>query len=152
MGRTRKFRGAGSRTHGRGKKGGRGKGLRGGRGNAGLHKHRFLTYVKYMPGHFGRHGFKRPQKMVAQPITINVCDIEEILDSQNRLEEMKKTEGAVSMDGDRTVLDLTKLGFDKLLGKGRIGKPCRILVEGASPGAVKKIEEAGGEVILQEQK
>ena len=55
MGRTSKFRG--SRTHGRGKKAGRGAGKRGGRGNAGLHKHRYITTVKDMPDHFGRRGF-----------------------------------------------------------------------------------------------
>jgi len=147
MGRTHKFRAARSRTHGRGKKGGRGKGLRGGRGNAGLHKHRFLTYIKYMPGHFGRHGFKRPQKMVAMPITINVCDIEEILDNPGRVEKMQ-TDGAMTRENDTVVLDLTKLGYDKLLGKGRVARPCRIIVESASPGAIEKIEGAGGKVVL----
>ena len=45
------------RTHGRGHKAGRGAGKRGGRGNAGLNKHRVMTRVKYMPGHWGMHGF-----------------------------------------------------------------------------------------------
>jgi len=141
MGRTHKFRAARSRTHGRGKKGGRGKGLRGGRGNAGLHKHRFLTYIKYMPGHFGRHGFKRPQKVVAMPITINVCDIDEKLDDM-------LMEGTAKMEDGIVILDLAGMGYDKLLGKGRIGRPCRITVDAASPGAARKIEEAGGELVL----
>ncbi len=56
--RTQKFRGR-CRTHGRGKKSGRGKGKRGGTGNAGLHKHKIMYMLKYMPDHFGRHGFVR---------------------------------------------------------------------------------------------
>ncbi|MCK4614667.1 MAG: uL15 family ribosomal protein, partial [Thermoplasmata archaeon] len=75
MGRTSKLRR--NRTHGRGKKAGRGKGKRGGRGNAGLHKHKYITYLKFMPGHFGRHGFKRPQEVVSHPTIINIRDIEE---------------------------------------------------------------------------
>jgi large subunit ribosomal protein L15 len=55
--KTKKFRG--SRTHGRGKKAGRGAGLRGGRGNAGLLKHRYMYMIKNMPNHFGKQGFKR---------------------------------------------------------------------------------------------
>ena len=73
--RTDKFRG--SRTHGRGKKSGRGAGKHGGTGNAGLHKHKAMHMLKYMPDHFGRHGFKRPQKMVCAMITMNVCDIDQ---------------------------------------------------------------------------
>src|SRR6266571_3554388 len=49
--RTRKLRG--SRTHGRGKKHGRGAGGRGGTGMAGLHKHKFKWMIKYDPEHFG---------------------------------------------------------------------------------------------------
>ena len=62
-------------THGRGKKAGRGAGLRGGRGNAGLLKHRFMYMTKYMPDHFGRHGFKRPQGIIKKDIIINVGDL-----------------------------------------------------------------------------
>ena len=42
-----------NRTHGRGKKSGRGAGIHGGRGNAGLHKHKFMHMLKYDPDHFG---------------------------------------------------------------------------------------------------
>ena len=42
-----------NRYHGRGKKAGRGAGKRGGRGNAGMNKHRVMTRIKYMPGHWG---------------------------------------------------------------------------------------------------
>ena len=42
--KTDKYRG--SRTHGRGKKAGRGAGKRGGKGNAGLLKHKYISIIK----------------------------------------------------------------------------------------------------------
>src|SRR2546423_15007473 len=70
--RTRKLRG--SRTHGRGKKHGRGAGGRGGTGNAGLHKHKFKWMIKYDPEHFGPRGFFRH----AQPRPTNSIDLEDL--------------------------------------------------------------------------
>jgi len=69
--RTRKLRG--SRTHGRGKKHGRGAGGRGGTGNAGLHKHKFKWMIKYDPEHFGPRGFFRH----AQPHPTSAIDLED---------------------------------------------------------------------------
>jgi len=138
--RTSKFRG--SRTHGRGKKAGRGAGLRGGRGNAGLHKHKWLSVVKYDPDYFGHHGFKRPQSVVSDKVTMNLSEVEQSL---GRL----ASEGyAVEKDGKWTV-DLTKLGVDKLLGSGRIGKPVNIRVAEASARAEEKLKEAGGALLKE---
>ncbi|MBN1110011.1 MAG: 50S ribosomal protein L15 [Methanomassiliicoccales archaeon] len=139
--RTEKFRG--SRTHGRGKKAGRGAGMRGGKGNAGLHKHKTQYMLKYMPEHFGRHGFKRPQKMVSAKITINVGDLEQVLD-------VMKVQGvAVEKDGQMTV-DLTALGVDKLLGSGRVGIPIVVSVAETTALAKAKVEEAGGHIVVPE--
>lgn len=123
--KTKKFRG--SRTCGRGIKGGRGAGLRGGRGNAGLHKHKYMHMLKYMPDHFGVHGFKRPQSVIKDDKIINVGQLEE------------------KFPGKKDI-DLTKEGFDKLLGGGKVGGSLKIKVEKASQKAVKKIKEKGGEV------
>jgi len=138
--RTEKFRGR--RTHGRGHKSGRGAGIRGGRGNAGLLKHKFMYVNLNMPNHFGRHGFKRPQSVVSSNVVINVNDIEE------KLHDYLKS-GIATQDGDIYKVNLTELGYDKLLGTGRINVPVEITVSSASPGAVKKIEAAGGKVITE---
>jgi len=129
--KTKKFRG--SMTHGRGKKGGRGAGLRGGRGNAGLMKHKHMYMTKYMPDHFGRHGFKRPQSVVKKNKTINVGQLEE------------------TFPGKKDI-DLGKEGFDKLLGGGNLSSKIKIKVDGASGKAVEKVKDKGGEVILSEVK
>ncbi len=123
--KTKKFRG--SRTCGRGIKGGRGAGLRGGRGNAGLHKHKYMHMLKYMPDHFGVHGFKRPQSVIKDDKIINVGQLEE------------------KFPGKKDI-DLKKEGFDKLLGAGKVGGSLKVKVERASQKAVDKIKEKGGEV------
>jgi len=138
--RTKKFRG--SRTHGRGRKAGRGAGLRGGRGNAGLHKHKWISVVKYCPDYFGRHGFKRPQSVVTDKITVNLSEVEQCLQA------LSKDGFAVEKDGKWTV-DLTKMGVDKLLGSGRISTPISIKVPEASASAVEKLKAAGGALVKE---
>lgn len=128
--KTKRFRG--SMTHGRGKKGGRGAGLRGGRGNAGLHKHKYMHLLKYMPeNHLGKHGFKRPQKMIKKDIAINVGQLEE------------------RFEGKKTV-DLQKEGFTKLLGGGQVASRFQITVQKATPKAIEKIEAKQGKVTIPE--
>ena len=136
--RTRKLRG--SRTHGRGKKHGRGAGGRGGTGNAGLHKHKFKWMIKYDPNHFGRHGFTRH----AQMHETTAIDFEDLA---RRLGEFEAA-GHAKKDKSRIDVDLTAAGIDKLLGSGRVTMPMRITVAKASEAAVAKIAGAGGEVVL----
>ena len=135
--RDKKF--LGSRTHGRGKKAGRGAGKRGGRGNAGLHKHKYIRTVKYFPDHFGRHGFKRPQNVVAAKITINLFNLDE------KLDEFIK-EGKIKKQKNNYELNLDELGYEKLLGSGIITKPVKVTVKEATEKAISKIKDAGGKV------
>jgi len=139
--RTEKFRG--KRTHGRGHKSGRGAGIRGGRGNAGLLKHKYMSVILHMPpNYFGRHGFKRPQSVVSSNVVINLNSIEEKI--QQFIES-----GSATKDGDIYRINLTELGYDKLLGTGTINIPVEITVHSASLGAVSKVEAAGGKVIME---
>ncbi|MAK04608.1 MAG: 50S ribosomal protein L15 [Euryarchaeota archaeon] len=128
--RTNKFRGR-NRTHGRGKKAGRGAGKRGGRGNAGMNKHKVMHRLKYMPGHWGMHGFNRDPSLINVNITCN-------------LQELVKL-----ADGNKEI-DLGEFGIDKLLGSGKITIPLEVTVEQASARAVEKVEAAGGSVNLSE--
>jgi large subunit ribosomal protein L15 len=125
--KTKKYRG--SRTHGRGKKGGRGAGLRGGRGKAGLHKHKFTHMVKYMPNHFGRRGFLPPRKKFARK-NINVGELENLFPGKNEI-------------------NLKNEGFDKLLGKGCVASKIKVIVPSATKRAIEKVSEKGGEVIVE---
>jgi large subunit ribosomal protein L15 len=128
--RTRKFRGL--RTHGRGIKAGRGAGKQGGRGNAGLHKYKFKSMLIYAPDHFGRHGFKRPAKIVARPTSLNVGDLEGFI-------PVLESTGALARDGETLVADLAKAGVDRLLGGGATTRPWKVYVAHASKHARDKV-------------
>jgi large subunit ribosomal protein L15 len=126
--RTNKFRG--SRYHGRGKKSGRGAGKRGGRGNAGINKHRLLTRLKYMPRHWGMHGFNRHPSLRKVNISINLQELQDMVEGDN--------------------VNLGELGYDKLLGKGKMNRGMNITVAKASARAVSKVEAAGGTVTIED--
>lgn len=130
----------GSRTHGRGKKGGRGKGLRGGTGQAGLHKHRFKWMVKYDPDHFGHHGFKRHKSLTQPTRTINLDELQEGLEGLTAA-------GHAKSSGEGYEVDLTAAGYDKLLGRGNVQVSLKIIVPRATPRAVERVEGAGGSVV-----
>ncbi len=123
----------GSHTYGWGsKKKHRKAGNRGGHGMSGTGKrsdHRkTMILKKYGNEYFGRTGFKRPQKVLLKIKTINVQDL-------NKFKEDK--------------IDLIKLGYNKLLGKGSITKKVTIIVPKFSESAKEKIEKAGGQVLEQ---
>jgi large subunit ribosomal protein L15 len=46
------------------------------------------------------------------------------------------------------LVDLSRLGYEKLLGVGVLKEPIAVKVAKASKSAVKKIEEAGGKILL----
>ncbi len=127
----------GSRTYGWGsQKKHRGKGSKGGKGKAGMHKHKWTYTVKYEPEHFGKRGFKRPIKNVVK--AINLGEIEKLV---------SKNPDVVKKENGSQIIDLTKLGYEKVLGKGKISKPYVIIAKKFSEKAKQKIEVVGGKVI-----
>ena len=132
----------GSRSNGGGcTKKRRGAGNKGGKGKAGAGKQHWTWTVIHDPNHFGKHGFKRPQKMIKKISTVNLVYLEEQAD---KLIE----QGKASKDGDAIVIDVTELGYDKVLAKGKITKAYKISAPQFSASAIEKIEELGGEAIL----
>jgi len=129
----------GSRTHGRGKKGGRGAGLRGGKGNAGLNKHNQLKVKIDDPDYFGRKGFKRHPTLIYNKGIINVGNI------QSNLPKYLKN-GMAKKKGKNIVIDLTQTDYMKLLGGGKIKTPVTIKVLEATQKARDKVEAAGGKI------
>ena len=130
MSKANKHRGR-CRTHGRGHKAGRGAGKRGGRGRAGMNKHRVMTRIKYMPGHWGMHGFNRDPSLRTRHVTCNVSEL-------------------AGMVGDGDSVNLSEHGIDKLLGSGQINSAIHVTVEHASAKAVAKVEAAGGSVTVDD--
>ncbi|MGD8566115.1 MAG: uL15 family ribosomal protein [Candidatus Bathyarchaeota archaeon] len=129
----------GSRTHGYGRVGQhRGGGQRGGRGLAGRQKHKWTYTVKYDPDHFGKRGFRSPNKVTIN--TINVGELDE------KVDQLLKEEMAVRKQNGIHI-NLNDLGYDKLLGRGKATHTLIIHVNHHSKLAASKIETAKGKVI-----
>ena len=132
----------GSRSNGGGcTKKRRGAGNKGGKGKAGMGKQHWTWTVIPDPDHFGKHGFKRPQKMIKKISTVNLNYLEEQADKLI-------AQGKASKEGDAIVIDVTELGYDKVLAKGKITKAYKISAPQFSASAIEKIEELGGEAII----
>jgi len=112
----------------------RASGSRGGVGGAGKHKHFFLRTLKEEPDHFGHEQFHALRKSDVSR-WVNIRDL-------NHLLRYSK-----SGENGKTVLDLGELGYEKLLGSGRVEAVFTIKVKQASKSAKDKITEAGGEVL-----
>ncbi|MBI3026795.1 uL15 family ribosomal protein [Candidatus Woesearchaeota archaeon] len=131
----------GSKTHGWGaKKKHRGQGHRGGRGMAGTGKRADSKKPSiWKTDYFGKHGFvSKTQKLRINPV--NVRFIEQHLDNL-------VSNGLVSKDNGFYYVELEKIGFNKLLGDGKVSTKFRIKTPYASKMAIEKVKEAGGEVI-----
>jgi len=139
--KSRKLRGR-TRTMGWGNVGQHRKsGSRGGRGAVGMHKHKWSWVLKYAPDWYGKHGFTRHPSIVEERIAINLRELSE------RVEELR-AKGLVKEEDGVLVVDLSKLGYTKLLGEGEISFKAKIIVREASKRAIEKVESAGGEVVL----
>lgn len=120
-------------SHGWGaKKKHRNAGNRGGRGMAGTGKRadqkKISILKEYGDSYFGKRGFRIHSSILKPVNAINLEDIPET-----------------------TEVNLTKMGYDKLLGKG-LGRKVKVTVNACSRIAKEKIEKAGGEVILPGEK
>ena len=125
----RRYRGM--RTHGYGQVGQhRHSGKQGGHGNAGLHKHKWSWLVLNDPDHFGRDPF-RPPGYDRPSSWVNVGDLDGL------------AKGGKS-------LDLSALGFGRLLGSGRVSGAYEVRVGSFTKKAQDKIEAAGGKILVQE--
>ena len=134
-----------SHSHGWGsKKKHRGSGNRGGKGNAGTGKRADQNKPSiWHEQYFGKHGFTHKGAIYHK--TVNVEYLNE------NIEKLAKSNDA-KMQGGAFVINIADLGFDKLLGKGRVSKKLMITADYASSRAVESVKEAGGEVIVAKQK
>jgi large subunit ribosomal protein L15 len=114
----------------------RGSGSRGGTGKAGLHKHKRMSGLKYYPDNFGKSGFKRPLDAVRRPTTIKLGELDQMVDDLFNEKRVMKEKGLY-------LVDLPSLGYDKLLGNGRVTHKMLVQAKHFSSIALKKLEEAG---------
>jgi large subunit ribosomal protein L15 len=126
----RKFRG--SRTVGYGRIGQhRDSGSKGHR-KVGRHKHLWSWVVTHEPEYFGKNGFTSRQSLHSHENPINLINLADMVQTS----QLEKPE-----------INLTALGYTKLLGTGKITKPVTIQVASYSKSAAEKIKKAGGQII-----
>ena len=124
--KNRKYRGRRNQGYGCHKKH-RGSGSRGGSGNAGMHKFKWSYVTSYEPDHFGKRGFRPPKAMAARVKAINAGDIEALAEGKKKI-------------------DLTMLGYGKVLGGGRMSRAIEVIAPVFSRKAAEKIRAAGGKI------
>jgi large subunit ribosomal protein L15 len=141
--KSRKLRGR-TRTMGWGRVGQHRKsGSRGGFGAVGFHKHKWIWVIKYAPNWYGKHGFVSVQQ-IRKYRKIRVINVGE-------LDELAKTmlmKNIAVKEGDLIVIDTIQMGYDKVLGEGKVTLPLKVIAKEVTETAKKKIEEAGGTVVI----
>lgn len=95
--------------------------------------------IKHEPNYYGKRGFTSPQSLRHKTSIINVGQLAELADRLAKEQPEKKKK--------KTVLDLNKLGYNKLLGMGNITSPLLVKIASYSENAAKKIEKAGGQIL-----
>lgn len=136
--KTRKMRGHVSHGHGRI---GKHRKHPGGRGNAGGVTHRRTWFDKYHPGYFGKVGMRILHLNNNQEYcpVVNVDSLW-ALAGQQAYEQAKG-----SNPQNATIIDVTKQGYFKVLGRGQLPKvPVVVRARFFSEQAERKIREAGG--------
>ena len=132
----------GSTTHGWGSmKKHRGAGHRGGRGMAGSGKRGDAKKPSIWKNkrYFGKYGFKK-KNIIHKVRPVNLAYFEEKLAKLL----VKKL---VEQQNDVIVIDVQKLGFNKVLGYGKPTKKYKITSPSFSKQAIEKIKAAGGEAV-----
>jgi len=131
--KTRKHRG--SRNHGWGQVAQhRASGHKGGLGNSGLMKHHFSTMLKEDPDHFGHDSTHPPHPNIIKKWT-SVRDLDDLFAKSGKKE------------GEKNILDLTTLGYAKLLGGGQVKNAYVVKIKQSTASAQEKVKKAGGEVL-----
>lgn len=126
----------GGRTHGYGRAH-RGSGNKGGFGMAGTGKKADHKRRSRAADYFGKEGFI--SHTAVPVVAINCRDLDTRVDAW-------VAEGKVKKEGDTYVVDLGSLGYDKLVGGGRITKKIRVKVAASSEGVAEKLKAVGGEL------
>jgi large subunit ribosomal protein L15 len=140
--KTRKKRG--SRTVGYGRVGQhRGGGQRGGHGKAGRHKHLWSYVLRYEPDYFVKKGFTPARRSKLNEINVGKIDEE----ASRLLDEGKAVKKVNGIH-----IDLKELGYDKLLGSGKVTHPFVLRVDSFSKSAAEKIKNANGKILQNGEK
>jgi len=108
---------------------------------AGTHKSKWTWVIKYDPQHFGRRGFDVPRAVKNTYRSVNVGDLDQM--AGTLVERKLAREGREGIE-----IDAAKLGFDKVLGRGRVTRKMVVTARYFSESAQRKLEEQGGKAVV----
>jgi large subunit ribosomal protein L15 len=100
---------------------------------ANRHKQGWSYVTTYEPDYFGKHGFTSRQSKTRNTNVINLTRLETL---------------ATTLPNEQ-VIDLTSMGYAKLLGTGKATKALTVKVQSASKSAAEKISQAGGKLMTE---
>jgi large subunit ribosomal protein L15 len=129
-------------THGRGaRKKAKGKGHRGGKGMSGSgkradHKKTLIT-KKYANNYFGKQGITSKSTKRIKNNCINLRDL------------LSKKELYGKKEGDEWIFKIREY---KILSAGEVNEKLKIFAKEASKAAIKKVKNAGGEIVIDKPK
>lgn len=142
MKKTRKMRGHVSHGHGRV---GKHRKHPSGRGNAGGQHHHRILMDKYHPGYFGKKGMRvfRMNKNQDYCPSLNIDKLWSLVSEDTRKNYIEKKKDKAP------VIDVTKAGYFKVLGKGRLpNQPVVVKAKLFSKTAERRIKAVGGACVL----
>lgn len=95
--------------------------------------------MKHDPNYWIKTGFVSVKSLGKKVTIINVGKLDDLADKLESEKQLDKKDKKI-------FLDLESLGFDKLLGTGKVTKPMVVKVGAYSEAASRKLEDAGGEI------
>merc|ERR1711907_829121 len=116
----------------------------GGRGKAGGMHHERIMMNKFHPGYYGKCGMRvfHMQRNWKYCPTVNTDKLWSLVSEETRAAAAKTKDKA-------PVIDVTKSGYFKVLGKGNLPKiPCVVKAKLFTSTAEKRIKAAGGVCVL----
>jgi len=120
----------------------------GGRGQAGGLQHHRGLFDKYHPGYFGKIGMRHLhyQRNQYHEPSLNIDSLWSLVSEVTR----KQSKDAAAKPGSKIpVIDVTRAGYFKVLGKGKLPKlPVIVKARSFTRQAEDKIKAAGGVCVL----
>ncbi len=112
----------------------RASGHKGGLGVTGMKKHLRSTMIKEDPDHYGHDIPKTPHANIIKKWA-SLRDLDDLFTKFGKDE------------GGKKVIDLQSMGYDKLLGGGKITNAYSVRIQQFTASAEEKLKSVGGEVV-----
>jgi large subunit ribosomal protein L15 len=113
----------------------RASGHKGGLGITGMMKHHYSTLLKEDPDHYGHESSKPPHPNITKKWT-SIRDLDDLFAKFGKEE------------GGKKIVDLESLGYDKLLGGGKLTNAYSVKISKFTASAEEKLKAVGGEISI----